>query len=119
MNDLSNEYHKFRYYSAHDSTVNALLITLDVLNDGDDDQTWPPFASNIIFELWKDTSSSSSSSSSFNSNYFVKVFYLGKLLKLPISRGDDNKCSLNDFDNLMKETSLNNEQHKQICSQTY
>jgi hypothetical protein len=92
--------------------LNAILVGLKVIKDGDDNHIWPPFAANIIFELWKDDESS---------EYFVKTFYIGKLLKLPVgNKNNDNgeeKCSLTDFNNLLKENSLTNEQYKKICSQ--
>ena len=39
---------KVLLYSAHDSTVMALLMTLDAWKDH-----WPPFMSSLIFELYK------------------------------------------------------------------
>jgi len=47
-----SEGRKMFLYSAHDTTVASLLNTLEVFNDMP-----PPYASAVIMELWKNTSS--------------------------------------------------------------
>ncbi len=59
---------KLYYYSAHDTTLNGILLALDLI---DENHSWPPFAAHLVFELWKDTD---------KSDYFIKVFYCGKVI---------------------------------------
>jgi len=66
--------HKFRYYSAHDSTLNALLVAFDAINDSN--HSWPPFAADLIIELWK---SNEKSHDNKDSNYFIKLIYCGEV----------------------------------------
>lgn len=61
--------HKFRYYSVHDTTLNALLNAFEMIDE--DSQQWPPFAADVIIELWKEES---------QPEYFVKFFYCGKVI---------------------------------------
>lgn len=71
IKDTSNrkDFQKVLYYSAHDTTINGILLGLDLI---DDSHSWPPFAANIIIELWKDTESK-------ESNHFVRFYYCGKV----------------------------------------
>ena len=69
----SNDFHKFRYFSVHDSTVNAVLIALDVIDE--EHPGWPPFAADIVLELWK---------SKNKGEYFVQVFYCGEVSVLEL-----------------------------------
>ena len=62
--------HKFVYYSAHDTTVGALLVALNKGNDLKMDYHWPPFAANLIIELWKNEENKS------EPNYYIKVLYM-------------------------------------------
>ncbi len=67
-NDLSNtDSHKLHYYSAHDTTLNGILMSLDLIDENT--HVWPPFAANITVELWKDESN----------NYFIRFYYCGKV----------------------------------------
>ena len=45
---------KFILYSAHDSTVTPLLLNLGV----HDRNKWTPYATRVVIELWRDTTSS-------------------------------------------------------------
>ena len=63
----SANYHKFRYYSAHDSTLNAVLVALDHIND--ENHSWPPFAADITIELWKRVDENN------KKNYYIKLLY--------------------------------------------
>jgi len=40
--------HKMNLYSAHDTTINALLMALEQWN-----KSWPTFSSYLAFELYK------------------------------------------------------------------
>ncbi|KAG0317209.1 Lysophosphatidic acid phosphatase type 6 [Dissophora globulifera] len=55
----------FRLYSAHDTTLLPLLGMLDSA-----DMRWPPYASNLVFELWK----------SPTKEHFVRVLYNGRVV---------------------------------------
>ena len=48
---------KFILYSAHDSTVTPLLLNLGV----HDRNKWTPYATRVVIELWRDTTSSQES----------------------------------------------------------
>ena len=48
---------KFILYSAHDSTVTPLLLNLGV----HDQNKWTPYATRVVIELWRDTTSSQDS----------------------------------------------------------
>ena len=48
---------KFILYSAHDSTVIPLLLNLGV----HDRNKWTPYATRVVIELWRDTTSSQDS----------------------------------------------------------
>lgn len=64
---------KFILYSAHDSTVTPLLLNLGV----HDRNKWTPYATRVVIELWRDTTSSVSSEDSIESLYF-RVLVNGK-----------------------------------------
>ncbi len=66
---LSANIPKFRYYSAHDSTLNALLAAFDMINDNN--HSWPPFAADILIELWKNGQN--------EDDYAVKIYYCQKV----------------------------------------
>ena len=73
---LRTDYHKFNYYSNHDSTIMAVLIALGLVDDNS--YHWPPFASTVTFELWRDYSVESSAVSDY-SGYYVRVLYCEKV----------------------------------------
>ncbi|KAG5175195.1 histidine phosphatase superfamily [Tribonema minus] len=71
----------FFLYSGHDDTIGGLLSALQVAG-----WNWPPYASNLIWELWRDDSSSQP---------FVRVIYNGKVLELPFC--SQATCPLQEF----------------------
>ncbi|KAJ2063178.1 hypothetical protein GGI17_001914 [Coemansia sp. S146] len=77
---------KFALYSGHDSTVAPLLAVLQASNKN---MLWPPYASNILFELWKKSDGSR----------VVRVIYNGQVLKLQpeFEWCDLNACPLDTF----------------------
>ncbi|KAJ2505239.1 hypothetical protein GGF44_000792 [Coemansia sp. RSA 1694] len=77
---------KFALYSGHDSTVMPLLAALQASNRN---MLWPPYAANILFELWKKNDGSR----------VVRVIYNGQVLKLQpeFEWCDLNACSLDTF----------------------
>ena len=64
--------HQMYMYSGHDTTVMPLLATL-----GQDVSTWPPYVSNVIFELWE------SQTTDGKKQDYVKVLVNGKEVELP------------------------------------
>ncbi|KAJ2234320.1 hypothetical protein H4R99_003085 [Coemansia sp. RSA 1722] len=60
---------RFALYSGHDSTIVPLLASLKASNRN---MLWPPYASNLLLELWKKTDGSR----------VVRVIYNGKVLEL-------------------------------------
>ncbi|KAI8868100.1 phosphoglycerate mutase-like protein [Ramicandelaber brevisporus] len=77
---------KFEVYSAHDDTVSYLLGTLQAY-----DMRWPPYASNLIFELWERDQPVESGKDS----YVFRVIYNGQVLRVPWA--DLNEVSYDDF----------------------
>lgn len=70
------ENHRFIYYSAHDSTIAAVLVALNRNNKHKMEYHWPPFAADIQIELWKNDVEKNNSN---DENYFIRVYYLGKV----------------------------------------
>lgn len=62
---------KLYCYSGHDTTVMPLLATL-----GQDVTTWPPYVSNIVFELWEGQRDG-------KKQEYVKVLVNGRAAQLP------------------------------------
>ncbi len=63
--------HQMYMYSGHDTTIMPLLATL-----GQDITTWPPYVSNVIFEMWE-------SQKDGKKQEYVKVLVNGKEVDLP------------------------------------
>jgi len=77
----------FYIYSAHDDSVGPIMGALGI-----EPMEWPPYASNLIFELWKkDDDKSHVDSYDFN-DYMVRVIYNGKIIKT--NWCDFNACPL-------------------------
>lgn len=66
---------KFVLYSGHDSTVTPLMINLGV----HDRTKWTPYATRVVFELWRDAEADSSKASSVDLYYF-RVLVNGKVV---------------------------------------
>ncbi|KAJ1834699.1 hypothetical protein LPJ63_001749 [Coemansia sp. RSA 2711] len=77
---------KLALYSGHDSTVWPLLF---VLRAGSRQSLWPPYASNLIFELWKQPDGSR----------VIRVIFNGEVLQLDESEKwcDMNACPVDTF----------------------
>jgi acid phosphatase len=58
---------KYALFSGHDTTIAPLVSLL-----GNFDGFWPPYASNLVFELSEE-----------NGNHFVRVFYNDKEITVP------------------------------------
>jgi len=64
------KHHKFKHFSAHDSSLNALLVAFDYLND--ENHYWPPFAADLAIELWKRVEDE-------KRKYYIRLFYCGEV----------------------------------------
>ena len=67
---------KFVLYSGHDSTVTPLLINLGV----HDRTRSTPYATRVVFELWRDTLLESSDQPGSIDNYYFRVLVNGKVV---------------------------------------
>jgi hypothetical protein len=61
------------YYSAHDTTLNGILIGLDLVDI--DEHSWPPYAADITIEIWKNSDAQCTN----QNNYFIRVYYCDKV----------------------------------------
>jgi len=86
----------FYIYSAHDNSVGPIMGALGV-----EPMEWPPYASNLIFELWKKNDDESSIESIDFSDYVIRVIYNGKIIKT--NWCDFNACPLLSFYDRFKE----------------
>jgi len=84
----------FYIFSAHDNSVAPIMGALGV-----EPMEWPPYASNLIFELWKDDESNSDSVN-FN-DYVVRIIYNGEVIKT--NWCDFNSCPLSSLFYRLKE----------------
>lgn len=82
----------FAYYSGHDTTIGAVLGALNVTGF-----QWPPYASNMQFELWKQSSSSSENAVQDDSDFYVRVLYNGAVLPMYAAGCCDDMCPADDF----------------------
>lgn len=64
-----NSYFKYMHFSAHDSTIVALLAAFD------NPIVFPPYASTLIFELWKNPSTN---------EYNLRMLFNGKPVAFPV-----------------------------------
>lgn len=60
-------------YSAHDTTIMPLVVAMGV-----DIDTWPPYLSNLAFELWEGRPSADAAPT-----YYVRVLYNDSELRIP------------------------------------
>ena len=67
---------KFVLYSGHDSTVTPLLINLGV----HDRRRWTPYATRVVFELWRDTLIDSSMQPDSIENFYFRVLVNGEVV---------------------------------------
>ena len=80
--------------SGHDSTIAPLLIVFKQF-----DNKWPPFASNVIVELYK--SKAGDKAATANDDHYVRMIYNNKVLRLPECQAtaveNGTLCPLNSF----------------------
>ena len=95
MFDRMNEANKtglplYALYSTHDDVLNVILGGFGLPAA----YLWPPYASHIIFELWR---------SVMSGDLFVRIVYNGELQVVPgctLSKG--TLCSWTEFGNIIK-----------------
>ncbi|KAI9599240.1 histidine phosphatase superfamily [Syncephalis fuscata] len=68
----------FELFSGHDSTIYGIIGSL-----GELDLRWPPYASNLLFEVWQSNANLNDSNRSTASEYIVRIIYNGRVLTLP------------------------------------
>lgn len=89
---------RFRFYSAHDATIAAVLGSLEPT-----ELLWPQFRSNLLFELWEDTSDGaasdfeSASSRPSTSRFFIRMIYNGRVPTFYSQWCDMHRCPLDVF----------------------
>jgi acid phosphatase len=95
---------KMALYGTHDTTIAAILSTLDVY-----DGRWPCFTSNITFELFKGQRGGFLSFLK-RDQYFVRMTYNHKVLSLPACKatgkhreGDETLCTLEAFKEVIEK----------------
>jgi hypothetical protein len=75
---------KWFLYSAHDTSMALILSGYQLLNA---DLGWPPYAANLVLELWQDSMM----------NYYVRMVYNDQTVQLP---GCAKMCPFEIFQNL-------------------
>ncbi|DBA85742.1 hypothetical protein WJX77_001343 [Trebouxia sp. C0004] len=99
--------HQMYMYSGHDTTIMPLLATL-----GQDIATWPPYVSNVIFEMWE-------SQKDGKKQEYVKVLVNGKEVDLP-DMLPGHVCTLESFQNAFWKTFIVTEEERQeACTLTF
>ena len=78
-------------FSGHDSTIAPLLVSYKVY-----DKRWPPFAANVIFELYENKKAPQE-----EEKHFVRMLYNQRVQRLPeckeFATEDGTLCPLNAF----------------------
>lgn len=91
---------KIYLYSAHDSLMISFLLSLGLF-----DGKWPPFAADVLFELYTDRSGGG----------WVRVLYLGKPQRLGGKDGVE-VISLEEFKKLIAPFALDQGKYLETCS---
>ncbi|XP_027718310.1 lysophosphatidic acid phosphatase type 6-like [Vombatus ursinus] len=92
---------KLYLYATHDVTLMPLLITLGIF-----DHKWPPYAANLIMELYQHQESK---------DWFVRLSYNGKE---QVVRGcPAGLCPLAEFLNALSPYTVSPEEYTMLCSQ--
>ncbi|PVU98518.1 hypothetical protein BB559_001492 [Furculomyces boomerangus] len=90
--DKNNQIPKLSIFSAHDETLTNLLGAFKANDEG---ILWPPYASNLAIELWKQNPSNGQSAS-----HSIRILYNGKTLQVLGTKNEINKpwCDFNSCD---------------------
>ena len=94
-------------YSGHDWTVSPLLISITRPDDPVLAQ-WPPFCSNIAFELWSTCREglhrgSATPNASASKDHHVRVVYNGQAVDLKCSPQGQETCTLTEFKRMVQQ----------------
>lgn len=103
---------KLHIYSGHDTTISPLLGSLLL---PDEMFYWPPYASNILFEMWTETEAYEPDSPF--SSFIVRVLYNGEVIPLSWCGGAE-LCPLAEFVSYYKDNFIpeSTEQYFQECN---
>jgi len=104
-------------YSGHDWTVTPLLMCC-ARHDDAALASWPPFCSEISFELLGPRQPSGTTTSERERERFVRVVYNGSALDLPCSPRGQTLCSLRDFREMMGRFAVSPAEFDRECSAT-
>jgi len=89
----SDEAPDFVYYSGHDSTIGPVLGALNITGF-----RWPPYASNMLFELWQDPSAvDGAADHDAASSLSVRVVYNGVTLPIYAAGCCEDLCPFSQF----------------------
>ncbi|KAL6072946.1 Lysosomal acid phosphatase [Balamuthia mandrillaris] len=95
---------KYAFFSGHDTTISYLLGAFR--QDTKEEIRWPPYASNIIFELWRVQ----------NDSLYVRWIYNGQVLPIRGCGASDELCPWSQFlSHTLKETVLDHSNYRQLC----
>ncbi|XP_074119372.1 lysophosphatidic acid phosphatase type 6 isoform X1 [Sminthopsis crassicaudata] len=92
---------KLYLYATHDVTLMPLLITLGIF-----DHKWPPYAANLILELYQHQESK---------DWFVRLSYNGEAQVLKGCPAEF--CPLEEFLNILSTYTVSPEEYTALCSQ--
>jgi hypothetical protein len=97
-----NVTNKFNYYSGHDTTIAPLLGALNLTGE-----RWPPYASQIVMELWSPVKQQKVSAAD-KTKSVVRVLYNGQPMKLDCYDSSIRGCSLKAFSDYVDTISVPN-----------
>jgi len=88
VNSTTSKAPVYALYAAHDFTIAQLFQAFHL-----GISIWPPYASHVLFELWKKPNSQ---------DMAVRVLYNGEIMKIPgCTLGGGSVCSLEEFDKIL------------------
>ena len=114
---------KFVLYSGHDSTVTPLLINLGV----HDDTRLTPYATGVVFELWRDTLEDTSAQKDSADGFYFRVLVNGEVVTNKMKFcGDsllkDELCPVREFISWLSDGEgfeQMDKKYKLLCSTTW
>jgi hypothetical protein len=101
---------KLHLYSGHDWTVTPLLLTACREKEEPAIHTWPPFCSNISFELWSDRDDDvrlnywgTRGIQNHDQGRYVRTIYNSNVIDMPCSPRGEEYCTLRQFRHMMNQ----------------
>lgn len=101
---------KMLLYSGHDTTLIPLLNILKLYNG-----SWPPFASHVAIELYRDEDIIHSMNPDSEEGFYVRVVYNSQEKKLPGCNGD-SLCPLKHFKSAMEKFAIDESGYDAVCN---